>query len=309
MISKWAQGWGLKLISLVLAMGLWYYAVGEENIEVVRKVPLQIQLKNDKLSILRASDSYVKVTLQAPRALLSDMTTEGIVATHVIGEDVKAAGEYSFQLNSGDIKLPAPQIQVVEIRPEAIQVTIDELIVQKVKIEPNFVGEPAVGYKVVPEEIQIDPNAILAEGPKGELEKTASLKTEEIDLVGRIRSFRRTVGLELPSNVKPLSETLVDIYVPIREESEERIFQNVPVKILKYPEAGGKVQLNPAAISFALKGSKRQLDKLTVENILAYLDVAQLRSGEYEMPVHIVVPEDVSLKDERPVLVQVKVKS
>jgi len=308
MIALLTRDWGLKLIALILAIGLWYYAVGEESIEVTRTIPLILEIKNEQMSILEMSDRTVQVTLSAPRALLSEMTSKEIQATHEIGSDIQAAGDYSFRLESREIKLPTPQVRVVKISPEIIHVTIDELIVQKTKIEPHFVGDPAIGYQVREDEIQLDPNAILIEGPKGQLEKLGSIRTERIDLVGRIRSFRRTVQLELPSNIKPLSESLVDVFVPIREEFGEKEFADISVKILNLPDQKMTAELEPKKITFVLKGSQRRLEKLASESILAYLDLSNYDTGEHDIPVEVMLPEGVRLKDDLPLTLKAILK-
>ncbi len=308
MIRWLTEDWKLKMVSLALAAGLWYYAIGEESIEVTRTVPLVIQLKNEKMSVLRTSVNQVQVTLAAPRALLSDMASEQIQAVHEIGNEAKTAGDYSFRLEPREIKLPGPQIRVTNIMPEVVGVTLDELIVQKIKIQPNFVGEPAVGYKVRENEIQLDPNAVLMEGPKGQFEKLDAVKTEAIDLVGRLRPLRRTVGLIVPPNTKPLSETLVDIYIPIVEESDEKKFENIPVKVLRPSQKDQKIELNPPLISFVLKGSRRQLETFTPEKVLAYVDISGFEPGEHDLPVQLVLPENVTLKDAAPLIVKAVIK-
>jgi YbbR domain-containing protein len=308
MIQWLTRDWGLKLISLALAVGLWYYAIGEESIEITRTIPLEIKLKNEKMSILKTSVDYVQATLSAPRSLLSDLTSGEIRAVHEIGSEVKTAGDYSFRLESREIKLPAPQIRVTDIMPEAIAVTVDELIVQKLKIKPNFVGEPAIGYKVKETRIQMDPNAILVEGPKGQLENLEAIKTEPIDLVGRVRSVRRTVLLNIPSNLKPLSEAVVDIYIPIEEEFDEKRFENIPIKILKSSQRDVKVELNPSVISFVVKGPRRQLEGLLPEKILVYIDISALQPGTHDISISLILPPDVSLKEEEPLTVKTTIR-
>lgn len=295
------RDWLLKVITFFLAVGLWNYAVGEERIEVTRTVPLHIEVKNPQMSVFRVSTDNVQVTMNAPRALLSDITSGKIQVVHEIDSDVKTAGDYSFRLEPREIRLPTPQIRVTKIEPEVIHIKLDELIVKKLIVKPNFVGEPAIGYKLNQDEIQLDPNALLIEGPKGQLEKLDGINTEKIDLVGRIRSFRRTVSLDLPPNVKPLSEVLIDVFVPIKEEAEEKNFENIGVKVLQ--NSGEiKAEVKPSSVSFQLKGAHRQIQRLAPENILAFVDVTGLRSGEHEIPLKIILPEDVSLVKDPPIV-------
>ena len=300
MIRWLTNDWGLKLVSFVLAVGLWYYAVGEESVEVKRTIPLEVTLQNPKMSILKSSAKNLQVTLIAQRALLSDMTAETIHAVHEIGNEVKSSGEYSFRVEPQEVKVPNPQIRVLQIEPGVINVTVDEVLVKKLEVKPDFDGEPAFGYKLSKDEVQLDPNAILMEGPKGELEKIDFIKTEKIDLVGRIRSFRRTVELDIPHNIKPLSEALIDVFIPIKEEFEEKAFENILVKILQSGDldSNKKFEIVPPKVSFVLKGSTKSLQKMVPESILAYVDVAAFNTGEHQTPVTVVLPEDVQLKTE-----------
>src|SRR5258707_1096423 len=98
-----SKNWGLKLVSLALAIGLWYYALGEEGIEVTRVVALKIQVKNPQVSVLKASTDSVEVTFLVPRAVLSEVTSEEVQAVHDIESEVKQAGDYSFRLEPREI--------------------------------------------------------------------------------------------------------------------------------------------------------------------------------------------------------------
>lgn len=297
MKSWFARDTGLKIISLILAIGLWYYAVGEEGIEITRTVPLKLKVHNQQMSVLSTSAETIQVTLMAPRSMLSKIASEEITASHEIGSEVKTAGEYSFRLEPREVDLPTPYIRVVKMTPEVVQVTLDELITQKLEVKPQFSGEPAFGYKVQGAELELNPNAVLIQGPKAQLEKFDVVKTKPIDLVGRIRSFRRNVELELPSNVKTMSEALIDVFVPIKEEFDEKLFEAVPVRILKAPTEERLIELMPDAVTFTLKGSARKLEKLDPQKMMAFVDVSSLENGTHEIPVELVLPEEVSLKE------------
>ena len=302
-MMKWlTHEWGLKLVSLALAVGLWYYAVGEESVQVTKMIPLEIRLKSEKMSILKASAKMVELTFEAPRSLISNLMSDELRAVHEIGDDIKTAVDYSFRVESRELNLASPAIRVVKINPEIVHVTIDEMIVQKLEIKPQFVGDPAIGYRVSDQEIQLNPNAILVEGPKGQLEKHDNVLTEKIHLVGRIRPFRNTVRVELPPNVKALSETLIDAYIPIKEEVGEKLLENLKVRVMKNSEMQGKVIVKPNEVSVSVKGPKRLLDKLSGETVLAYVDITNYDQGNHLIPLALVLPEDVVLTDNPPMI-------
>lgn len=308
MIKWFTKNWSLKLISFILAIGLWYYAVGEEGIQVTRTVPLQLDVKNPQMSILKTSVRNVQVTFVAPRAVVSEFTSEDIKAVHVISGDINKAGDYSFRLEGDEIKVKNPQVRIVRIEPETLQVTLDEMIVKKMEIKPDFVGDPAFGYKLKTDEIQLNPNAVLVEGPKGKLEQLDGIKSEKINLVGRTRSFRQTITLQLPPNVKLSGgEALVDLYVPIIEESDEKKIESIPVKIVRNSGENQKVEIVPPKISFTIRGSKKQLEKISPETIFAYVDVSRFSQGSSDAPVDFFLPDGVAIKGD-PIKVKVNIK-
>ena len=293
--------WGLKLVSLFLAVGFWFYAVGEETVEVLRTVPLKIETEKKELSIASTTAATLTVRLKASRALLSILSAADVTAFHKVS-GVTQAGEYSFRVTSSDIRVSSGEISVTGIFPEIVNVMIDETIVKKLAIQPNFVGDPAYGYKILKDKVEIDPNAILVEGPKAELGKIDAVKTEPIDLVGRTQSFRKLIRVLLESNLHATSETIIDVFVPIYEEYKEQSFLDAPVKPLGIPAKNSYAELETEVISFDLKGPVSELERLSRGSVFVYVDVTGLERGPHEIPARFVLPDTVSLKGASPVI-------
>lgn len=295
------ENWGAKLVSLILAVGLWYYAVGEEGIEVTRTVPVEIKLEDEKMSVVGNPTRVVLVTLQAPRSLLANLSSEELKAEHRI-KKVENPGDYGFRLEPREIRLPSEKIRVVKIEPEVIQVKIDEVIVQKFEIEPVFLGEPGFGYRVDPAEVQLDPRAVLVEGPKSQLEKYGKIKTQPIDLVGRSRSFRKTVRIVQEPGVKVLTESLVDAYIPIREVVGEKTFEQIPVRVLGLPSPSSRISVKPNQVTLVLQGPPQELEGLESKAILAYVEISELPEGTHELPLKTLLPQAIFLKENLPLV-------
>lgn len=299
-MTRWlTKNWGAKLVSLVLAVGLWYYAVGEEGIEVTRTIPVEIKVEKEKMSIVGKPTRLVVVTLQAPRSLLTNLASEELKAEHVIRR-VENPGDYSFRLEAREIHLPSEKVRVARIEPEVIQVKIDEMIVQKLEVEPVFLGEPAFGYHLDRDNIQLDPRSVLVEGPKSQLEKMEKMKTQPIDVVGRVRSFRKTVRLSEEPGLKVLSESWIDAYIPIQETLSEKTFEEIPVKLLGTPSALARIRVEPSSVQFVLKGLSKHLEALESKDILVYVEISELPDGTHEVPLRILLPEATSLKEPLP---------
>ena len=314
MPASWRRGiwifltehWGLKLVSLLLALGFWFYAAGEEMVEVSRNIPLRIETEKRELSIAAGSLNTIAVRVRASRALLPVVSTGDVRAVHRV-TGITQAGEHSFRIIPDDIRLPSDQIQVIGIFPEIVTVAIDETIVKKLMVQPSFVGDPAYGYKVLKDKIEIDPNAILVEGPKARLGELDNVKTEPVELVGRTHSFRKLIHIVLEPSLRATSETMVDVFVPIREEYSEQTFNNIPVKPLGLPAKDHYAELETDVISFDLKGPMSELEQLAQDGVFAYVDVTGLEKGAHELPAVFVLPDTVSLKSDPP-LVRLNIK-
>lgn len=299
--SWFTEHWGLKIVSLLLAIGFWFYAQGEEMVQVTRTIPFHIGLeaKGRRLGISKRSHDSIYIRLEAPRGLLSVLSSGDISASHMI-TGVEKAGEYSFRVLPGDVKIPSSAVRVTSIYPETVTVMVDETITKKLPIEVNFMGEPAFGYKVLKDKVELDPNAVLADGPKEKLDAIESIKTEPIELVGRTRSFRKIARLEINPDVHVTSESVIDIFIPIREEYTEHDYADVQVKPLGLPADGLYVVLDTPVISFVLKGPKSELERLAANGVLAYVDVNRLKRGSYDLPATFILPDTVSLKMDPP---------
>jgi YbbR domain-containing protein len=299
LIQFLTRNWATKLVSLVLAVGLWYYAVGEERVEVTRTIPVELKMEKEKLSVVGKPVRLVLVTLQAPRSLLANLASEELKAEHPI-KKVEGPGDYSFRLEPREIRLPSDKIRVVRIEPEVIQVKIDEMIVQKLEIEPVFLGEPAFGYRIDLERVQLDPTSVLVEAPKSQLENLGKIRTQPIDVVGRVRSFRKTVRLAEEPGMKLLSESLVDAYVPLEEALAEKTFENIPVKVLGSADSFSRLAVESAEVNLVLQGSPKTLEGLQSGDLLAYVEISGLEEGTHNIPLKTILPEGTFLKETPP---------
>lgn len=302
------HGWKLKLISLGLAAGLWYYAVNEESVEIVRMIPLQVKMESENMSILRVSNESLRVFMKVPRAMVSEVANADIHFVHPLGKEMKQAGEYSFHTDPQEIIFPNIPLHVLRIEPQVVQVVVDELVTQKMPVKLNFQGEPAFGYKVREEELQMDPNAVMVKGPKGQIGKMTAVLTRPINLTGRTRSFRLSADFQLPANVTAESALGGDFYIPIHEVSEEKELKDVVVKMVRPSGALGIAELTPQRVTVTIQGPRRVLQNLQAEKMHAYADLSDLDYGEHMVDLSWVFPVGVTLKDDKKVQIKAVIR-
>ena len=98
-----------------------------------------------------------------------------------------------------------------------------------VKVDPEIVGEPAVGFQI--SQIRTVPQEIRISGPESRIAQISAAETASIDVAGRQVSFSQNVYLDLedPSlQIEGLKS--VDVLVTIEEERREIRLTRIPIK-------------------------------------------------------------------------------
>lgn len=290
----------LLIASFIISIFLYVFISGEQSIEGERVVPFEVT-PPDGMVLIGGNSRLVKLMLSAPRNIFALVGTADFSGSYVIDKDVEA-GNYSFDIRERDFVLPHRGIKIVDISPTRLTVTLDEVKVKKLKIKANIVGEPAEGYRIDSDNIFLDPTATLVKGPHSILIDTEEILTEPIDVVGRSRSFRIRVPLKSSGEYEVQSQERVDVMVSIKQEGFERVIEHVAINVMHASIKNFSVAVEPSTIDLKLKGPKNILSKLDRKNVLAYVNVAELSRGEYQLPLMLSVHPEISLVGDVPIV-------
>ncbi|HNV87142.1 MAG TPA: CdaR family protein [Candidatus Omnitrophota bacterium] len=306
---RWGPNSGIQVLSLILAVILWMYVAGEQSVDVTLRVPLQVfPPEGGRMAVLKSSLQDITLQLSISRNLLSVISQQPIKALHRI-KNVEKPGEYNFRIEPKDIILPPGNVRILDIYPEAVTVTLDEVIVQKLPIEIDMAGDLAKGYVVDRESLRCEPDAVLVEGPTGKLQKLKAVFTETINLVGRTRSFRKKARLILDPDLQSIPKDLmVDVLIPIRREYAVNVMREVPIEIFGTPaKLPSFVWVEPEKVDFTLRGPTAVLEGLSAGDAAPYIDISNLQGGEQEVALKFKLPKEVDL-DQDPPMVKVKMR-
>ncbi len=90
-------------------------------------------------------------------------------------------------------------------------------ISKKLFILPNFEGEVPSGYKLIQDDIRIEPEYIVVLGPAKILSKKEFIYTKSIDLSEYTKSKTLAVGLESISHAIKVQKTDVNVFIPVKK--------------------------------------------------------------------------------------------
>lgn len=176
-----------KAISVVAALVLWMYVIGEVNPEIVQELKnVQVDLVNmENLTqtglIIMDQDYYsVNVKVRGRRSDINNITADTI---HALA-DMRGFGQGQNSIPV-EVNLPS-NLQLEEINPLQIKVTIDEVVKRAKPVVIEFEGTAAKGYIHGTPEISLP--EILVSGPKTYVESvdrivaTVNLNHSNIDI-------------------------------------------------------------------------------------------------------------------------------
>lgn len=295
----------LKVSSILLAVVVWNMVRGEiTTTKVFHRMPYQLEVASS-MAVVGRNVRTLRATLSGPRDIMRDTLKKSIRVVHDL-KSIDHPGAVQFPLTSEDFLLP-PGVELLDVYPKQLSVVLDRLIEKELKVKGRLVGKPGSGFQL--KECSINPIMVKVTGPQQKLEKLTEIETQPVLLTGRTRSFIQTAALKplLDDGHHPKIQH-VDVYVKIQVELAKKTFEHVPLAALQGPGAGGEpVRFTVPAVQVILEGSSDLLEKVREVDVRAYVDVADLKSGKYQLPVHILPMQGLSFVSVEPNVVEVEV--
>lgn len=191
MFKLLTENWTLKLISLVFALILWMFIMGERRLEVGYRVPLELQNIPHGLMIANEVASLVDVRISGPRTLLMKVSSND-VSIAVDLSDLQP-GLTTFKRLEERLNLPSG-LRVTRLSPSFIDLKLERVKSKQVPVKVVLAGEPLQGYQL--SSIKAVPDQVVIEGAESEMKSVRQVTTEPVDLTGVNAGFSMIVPLE-----------------------------------------------------------------------------------------------------------------
>lgn len=155
----------LKIISLVIAILLWIYVMGEVNPETKEKISdIEVtfvnteQLADEGLAVLHDQDIKVSAVIKGKRSVINEAKKTGITATIDVADASKGK-------NRGKVELELPSgVTLDSISDETISYTVESSVEEKKDVQIDFVGDVDSDTDLVPWAYDIYPATVRVTG-------------------------------------------------------------------------------------------------------------------------------------------------
>lgn len=284
------------VISLLIAIALWAFVIGEVNPEATRSyrdIPIKLMneeiLEQNDMAVYSVSQRTLNVTLTGTRSEINKIDTKDIIATADLSNAVM--GENQLRV---DLKIPSK----VEIESQSINkliVTVESRVSKEIPVEVSYEG--AFTGEEEPITVAQNPEVITVYGAETTVGMVTAAKatveenkithdSQELQcrLIAVNSAGQRVYNVDLSQNSVVITSELaklktVPLHIPIEGEDHDGVERTVT---------------KPEEIT--IKGKAADLDKITrITAEPVYLDGVMASTN---IPVVPVLPEGVAVSKE-----------
>lgn len=281
------------IISIVIAFFLWIYVIGGVNPTIKQTIPnVPVQLLNVEsltardLAISGDGEYTVDVIVEGKRSDIMKVSEKEIIA------EADLFG-WSKGENFIPVKVQVPDaLDIIEIKPPKIQVTIENLVALSKPITVIFKGEMPQGYEEG--EVEIKPSEIEVTGAKSDVQTVSQVQVA-VD-VSELSQNKKNIQAEamavnqvgmLIENVK-LSSNYVNVSAKLSKLKEVAL----KVEMIGKPVDGIGIETKVPDKIF-IKGSKNAIKDIT-SVYTEPVDISEITAND-TIPLSLILPDGVEI--------------
>ncbi len=306
-----------KLMAFVMAIALWLYAINRHTGDVREMVSLSISVP-EGITIQDQSAKEVALHLRGPQHIIDNLSAmikaNKILAKYTIPESpqgIEDREKQTIPITRQLLNLPK-DVKLISISPDKVDILLSKLQKKRLMVNIQRKGEPFIGHAITNE--FVFPKEVEVTGPLNALKEVVSINTTPIDVSGitmeQNRTFPWKIGIDQKVMVKRGDKNVsipvecaeeVRVWLQIAEQPDTRVFEKIKIKIMRHADYPYEAKLQDEYATIKVKGTKPILDKLTVDDIVLYVDVTLLKPpGPYKQAIKCVFPKNVEFADKIP---------
>ncbi len=294
---------GLKVMAVALATLLWLTVAGDHVVERSMRVPLEFRNLPQALEIVGDPPTSVDVRLRGSSALLARTEPREIVAVLDLGS--ARPGSRMFHLRNDEVRAPYG-VEVAQVVPGTIALSMEKSGTRTIPVLPAIDGLPAPGF-VLGRALAV-PEMVEVAGPESRLRRLTGATTEPVNVSGAQAKVTDVVTVGIAdSAVRLVKAQSASVTVEILPAPRERELTGVPVRYRNLG-AGLRAQVHPVLTQVNVRGARGAIETLRPGEIEAFVDLAGLGPGRYNLRVQVEQSQRFGVSVVDPAVVDVTIK-
>lgn len=281
-----------KFLALLLAVLLYFCVTISEDVpRTIPNVNVTLELPPDVVCD-QGTAIPVELKVSGPSRILDQLTPESFECRVPVSVGtVKSGMTHEITLSTERFRGPFG-VNIKEVKPEKIRLSLDQLITSTLPIRQVFNSEDLLpaGYKI--SRVSVRPGEVTVTGPSALVNELRQVRTVPVPIDGTTREgFDFVAELQKLDGVS-ISPERVTMHVEIgRKASGERSLSGLPYSLLLPPGQREMLIAEPApgapqTAEVVVRGPDGKRNALRPNWILLFADLSELRApGEYLLPL------------------------
>lgn len=284
---------GLKVLSLVFAVGLFVYLHRQED-TYDRAFPVGVFVRPPppaaNRELMTNIPPNIYVTLRGSTRSLERLMREPIPPVEL---DLRDGQKRSVKFEKDMLALP-PGVEVIIFDPPTLRLEWQDVIERQIPVQASVTGEPAEGFVVQGQPV-VEPKEVVVRGPKRVVEVMQFARLAAFDVTGLTEgTYPRPIAIDAPpprAEYVGLPSTIVTVTIA-RRVSESK-FKSIPVEVVGIPGA----ITNPRTVAVTVVGPPEIVHALASDQIVPRADLASVGvDPKVQKHGSVVVPVAVELE-------------
>lgn len=293
------RDWPLKLLALVCAVMLWFYAEAEKNPLMDMQFDIPVQYVNQAEDyVVDSAVQTVRVTVKGKEVELSGLRSDDFTAIVDLSDAETGAKEYKIEVES------SAALERFTWQPLKAAVQIDRKASKEVPVRVRTTGNAEDNLQVASTEVL--PNTVVITGLESRLEEITDVETEVIDISNLSADTVVDAKLYLPEGIAVQGDEQIQVRFVMqadqRHVSAEIELRNLP--------SGMQADLSRTSADIVVSGRSELLhDSQELNRLKLYVDASNLTVGAHVLPVQLEYSGSLNVEEFRPQSVTVTVSA
>lgn len=273
----------VKVICFVIAMILVFFTRANS----LKEEPVVVFLDavtNNNYTFTESLPTRVTLILKGEEKEIQKVLIDDLSA-YIDISNIDEDGVYTLPvlINQNKVFGKTDRVEIT-VDPPVIKTKIEEKITKHLRVESVITGIPAHGYEL--NSRFVNPALIRVSGPKSHLENLDSIKTEPVDVTGKMSDFIQRIKLNRADPLLTFPEgEFVECRGVISETSAVKVIENVNIAV-KGLKDDLVISNELPQITVNVEGKLLSLENFTKTNIALTINLEKINEpGVYEVPV------------------------
>jgi YbbR domain-containing protein len=271
---------GLKLAALGLGTLVWFTVSGPRVERTISGVPV---IYRNVPASLEISDQTQEATVHVGG---SDSQIRRLEPGDLVVE-IDLAGERPglvvLPLRTDQVSVPFG-IEVTEVSPGAVTLTLEESASVEVPVRPTVDGKPASGF--IEAGTTVDPATVTVVGPARRFKTTTLAITQRVSIEGARDTVTQTVTVGVIDPGLRLKDPRTARVTVRVEPAEDRTSERASI-VFRNLAKGRRCEAEPDKVTVTVRCPAVELARLPPSAWEPYIDVNGLTFGDYTLPVQL----------------------